>query len=166
MPESNHKKFISKGNSPCKQEFPEVKNKRQIGDHYLLVISIITSHYGIFILKFCHHKHNKTPHRIQTEVIELDLSKVFIDCSKTIQHQNSQKANVIFTKGVFSINYSYVSILELSEVFYVSPPQTSRHAKVRHKINLFSQLLDSFCETLTQNEKSQIVKVDLKKILT
>ena len=36
------------GISPCKTEFPDVKFKRQIIDHYLKDISKITQQYGIY----------------------------------------------------------------------------------------------------------------------
>ena len=41
----------------------------------------------------------------------------------------------------------------------------SRHAKVKQAIKLFSQVLDSIREKVTDNEKSQIVKIDLQRIL-
>ena len=60
---------------------------------------------------------------------------------ENIQHQNSQRANSIFTNDVFSIIYIYVSKLETNQTFCVSPPQTSsRHAIERRELNLFSRL--------------------------
>ena len=44
-------KLFEKGNSPCKQETPEVKIKRQILDDYLKDICNITSHYSKFTLE-------------------------------------------------------------------------------------------------------------------
>ena len=38
-------KFFREGYSPSKQEFPKVRMKRQLLDHYL---NVITSYYGIF----------------------------------------------------------------------------------------------------------------------
>ena len=99
LPESN-RKFISKGNSPCKQDFSEAKIKRQICDHYLPGIIYITSHYGIFTFEILPSQTHQTPHRKQTEDIELDLSKIFVECSKNIQYQNSQKANLFFAKDL------------------------------------------------------------------
>ena len=71
--------------------------------------------------------------------------------------------NSIFSNIVFFIIYSYISILESNKVFYVSPPQTSRHATVRQKINLFSpQIIRS---TLADEELSQVAEIDLQRIL-
>ena len=42
--------LFEKGNSPCKQEFPEVKLKRETPDYYLKDICNITSYYGIFTI--------------------------------------------------------------------------------------------------------------------
>ena len=65
----------------------------------------------------------------------------------------------------FSILHSFISILESNEMLNVSPPQTSLYAIVKQEINLYSQFLDSFCETLTDSELSQKVKFDLQRIL-
>ena len=43
--------------------------------------------------------------------------------------------------------------------------QTSRHAKLRQEINLFLQFSDSIRTTLIDNEKTQVVKVDLQRFL-
>ena len=53
---------FQQGISPCKAEFPEVKNKRQIIDHYLKGISNLTQPYGIYTIKLStesryHSKH-------------------------------------------------------------------------------------------------------------
>ena len=61
--------------------------------------------------------------------------------------------------------HSYVSILEKNDLIKVSPTQTSRHAIERRKINLFSQFLDLIRKTLTDNELSQMKKMDLQRIL-
>ena len=42
----------------------------------------------------------------------MQFSKVFTEYIKNIQHQNSQRANSIFANDVFSLIYSYVTILE------------------------------------------------------
>ena len=47
----------------------------------------------------------------------------------------------------------------------VSPPQTSRYPIVRQDINLFSQFIHSIRETFTDNDISQLVNVDLQRIL-
>ena len=42
---------FQKRNSPCKQEFPEVKIRRQVLDHYLASKSNKASHYDILIIE-------------------------------------------------------------------------------------------------------------------
>ena len=58
-----------------------------------------------------------------------------------MKHQNSQRANSIFTNDVFSFIYSYLSILELNEPQGDSPTQASRHTIVRQKIHILSKFL-------------------------
>ena len=77
-------------------------------------------------------------HLIQTDDVDIDFSKVFTEYIKTIQHQNSKRANSIFTNDVFPIFYSYLTILERTESQGDSQVQTSRHTIVRHEIELFS----------------------------
>ena len=43
--------LFEKGICPLKQEFSEVKSKRQVLDHYLRGISNIISHYVIFTIE-------------------------------------------------------------------------------------------------------------------
>ena len=43
--------LFGKGDSPCTKDFPDVKIKRQILDHYLKDICKITSFYGIFTIE-------------------------------------------------------------------------------------------------------------------
>ena len=75
--------------------------------------------------KWHHQKPNHITHQIPTDDIDIDFSKVFTDYIKNIQHQNSQRANSIFTDVVFSTKYSYLSILECRETQSESPFQTS-----------------------------------------
>ena len=82
---------------------------------------------------------------------------MFTEYIKSIQYQNSQRANSIFTNEVFAIIYSYISILERTEAQSTSPVQTSKHTKVRNKIAAFSTFLNTIRE--------KIFKHDLQKIL-
>ena len=66
---------------------------------------------------------------IQTDDIDLKFSKVFTEYIKSIQNQNSQRANSIFTIEVFAIIYSYLTILERTEAQSTSPVQTSTTQK-------------------------------------
>ena len=81
---------------------------------------------------------------IQTEDVDIEFSKVFTQYIKRMQHQNSQRANSIFTNDVFSLIYSYLSRLELNEPQGDSFTQTSRHTIVRQKIHIFSKFLAWF----------------------
>ena len=83
---------------------------------------------------------------------------------KKIQHQNSQRANSIFTKEVFKIIYSYLSIPEKPESQGTSPVQTSKHTTVGHEITIFSEYSNTISENLTGNDVSQNDKDYLQKI--
>ena len=54
------------GNSPCTQEFPEIRIKRQIFD-FIKNIGKITSYYGIFTIVILPAQPNQTRHQIQTD---------------------------------------------------------------------------------------------------
>ena len=104
---------------------------------------------------------------LQSDDVDIELSKVFTQYIKSIEHQNSQRANSIFTNDVFSLIYSYLSILELNAPHGDSPTQTSRHTIVLQELPIFSKFLNAIRENLTKNEIAQQVKVrhDLQKIL-
>ena len=98
--------LFEKENSPCKQEFPEIRKKRQILDHYLKCLCHITSYYGIFTIEILSPQSNQPTHQIQKDDKDIKFSKVFADYIKNIHqniHQNSQTANSIFTNDVFSL---------------------------------------------------------------
>ena len=154
------------GISQCKAEFPDVKIKRQIIDHYLKDICNLTQQYGIYTIEFSTTKPNHRKYVIQTDDLDLEFSTVFLEYIKSIQYHNSQRANSIFTNEVFAIIYSYISILENEiPIPNVSPTETSKHTKVRHEITLFSTFLHIIKENFTKNEVSQHKKHDLQKIL-
>ena len=154
------------GISPCKTEFPDVKIKRQIIDHYLKDICNITQQYGIYSIEFTSPNHNNRTYTIQTDDLDLEFSKVFSEYIKNIQYHNSQRANSIFTNEVFAIIYSYISILENEiPITNVSPTETSKHLRVRHEITLLSSYLNIIKENFTKDDVSQHTKHDLQKIL-
>ena len=126
------------GISPCKAEFPGVKIKRQIIEHYLKDICNLTQQYGIYTIEFSTPNTALRKHVIQTDDIESEISKVFIEYIKSIQYHNSQGANSIFTKEVFAKIYIYISILEKTEIQSISPTETSKHTKVRNEISIFN----------------------------
>ena len=154
------------GISPCKTEFPDVKIKRQIIDHYLKDICNLTQQYGIYSIEFSSPNQNHSKYVIQTDDLDLEFSKVFSEYIKSIQYHNSQRANSIFANEVFAIIYSYISILENEiPIPNVSPTETSKHIRVRHEITLLSSFLNIIQENFTKDEVSQHTKHDLQKIL-
>ena len=153
------------GINPCKQEFPDVKIKRQITEHPLKDICNLTQQYGIYTIELSTPNTAHRKYVIQTDDIELEFSKVFIEYIKSIQYHNSQRANSIFTNEVFAIIYSYISILEKTEVQSISPTETSRHTKVRNEITVFSTFLHKIRENFTKEDVSPHTKHDLQKIL-
>ena len=153
------------GISPCIAEFPDVKIKRQIIEHYLKDICNLTQQYGIYTIEFSTSNTTHRKYVIQTDDFELEFSKVFIEYIKNIQYHNSQRANSIFTNEVFAIIYSYISILEKTKVQSISPTETSKHTKVRNEITIFSTFLHVIRENFNKEDVSQNTKHDLQKIL-
>ena len=151
--------------SPCKEEFPDVKIRRQIIEHYLKDICNLTQLYGIYTIELSTPNTAHRKYVIQTDDIELEFSKVFIEYIKSIQYHNSQRANSIVTNEVFALIYSYISILEKTEVQSISPTETSKHTKVRNEITVFSTFLHIIRENFTKEDVSQNTKHDLQKIL-
>ena len=155
---------FEQGISPCKAfpevKFPEVKIKRQIIDHYLKGICNLTQPYGIYTIELSTESRYHSKHVIQTDDVDIEFSKVFTEYIKIIQHQNSQRANSIITNDVFSLIYSYVSMLENIGTESTSPVQTSRHTNVRNEIAAFSAFLNTIRENFSNNEISPNVKLD------
>ena len=153
------------GISPCKAEFPDVKIKRQIIEDYLKDICNLTQQYGIYTIEFSTPNTAHRKYVIQTNNIDLEFSKVFLEYTKSIQYHNSPRANSIFTNEVFAIIYTYISILRKTEVPSISPTETSKFTKVRNEIALFSIFLQIIRENFTKDDVSQHTKHDLQKIL-
>ena len=72
----------------------------------------ITSCFGIFTIEILSLQSHHPTHQIQTDDIDIEFSKVLTDYIKNIPHQNSQRANSIFTNDAFAIFYSFISIIE------------------------------------------------------
>ena len=121
------------GISPCNSEFPDIKFKRQIIEHYLKEICNLTQQYGIYTIEISTPRTFHGKYVIQTDDIDLEFSKVFTEYIKSIQYQNSQRANSIFTNEIFAIIYSYLYILERAEAQSTSPVQTSNTQKLETK---------------------------------
>ena len=149
------------GISLCKAEFPDVKIKRQIIEHYLKDICNLTQQYGIYTIEFSTPNTAHRKYVIQTDDIELEFSKVFLEYIKSIRYHNSQRANSIFTNKVFAIIYSYISILEKTEFQSISPTETSKHTKEQNEIALVSIFLHIIKENFTKDDVSQHTKHDL-----
>ena len=141
------------GVSPCTAEFPQIKIKRQIVDHYLNGICNLTQQYGIYIIEIQTPSKFHDRYLLQRDDVNIEFSKVFTE------------AKSIFTNEVFRLIYSYLSILEKSNSQGASPVQISKKTTVRHEIAIFSEYLNTIRENLTSNDVSQNVKRDLQKIL-
>ena len=153
------------GISPWKSEFPDIKIKRQIIEHYLKDICNLTQQYGIYTIELSTPRTLHDKYVIQTDDIDLEFSKVFTEHIKNLQYPNFQRANSIITNEVFAIIYTYISILERTEAQSTSPVQTTKHTKVRNEIAAFSTILNAIRENFTNNDVSQNTKHDLQKIL-
>ena len=94
----------------------------------------LTQQYEIYTIEFSTPNTDHRKYVIQTDDIELEFSKVFLEYIKSKQYHNSQRANSIFTNEVFAIMYTYISILEKTEFQSISPTETSKHLKVRKEI--------------------------------
>ena len=138
------------GISPCKTEFPDVKIKRQIIDHYLKDISKITKQYGIYTIGISTPRIGYNKYVIQTDDLDQEFSNVFTEYIKNIQYHNSQRVTSVFTNEVFAIIYTYLTILETTEVQSTSPIQTSKHTKVRNETTAFSTFLNAIREIFLQ----------------
>ena len=90
--------LFEKGDSPCRKEFSDVKVKRQLLEHYLKSICSLTSQYGIYTKEINSPNAFHDKYLIQTDEVDIECSKIFTEYIKNIQHQNSQRANSIFTK--------------------------------------------------------------------
>ena len=91
------------GISPFKAEFPDIKIKRQIIENYLKDICNLTQQQGIYTIEFSTPRTAHGKYVIRTDDIDLEFSKIFTEHIKSIQYQNSQRANSIFTNEVFAI---------------------------------------------------------------
>ena len=59
--------IFEQGISPCKAEFPEIKIKRQIVDHYIKRICNLTQQYGIYTIELSTAKKFHGKNVIQTD---------------------------------------------------------------------------------------------------
>ena len=87
--------LFKRGISPSKAEFPEIKIRRQIKERYLKEICKLTQQYGIYTIEISTPRTFHGKYNIQTDDIDLEFSKIFTEYIKSIQYQNSQRANNI-----------------------------------------------------------------------
>ena len=85
--------LYKRGNSPCKSEFPEVKIRRQIIDHYLKEICNVRQQYGIYTIEISTPSKFHGKHLIQTDDIDKEFSIVFTDYIKN-KHIRTQKGRI------------------------------------------------------------------------
>ena len=154
--------LFEQGISPCKAEFPEIKSK-QIVDRYLKEICNLTQQYGIYTIELSTASKFHDKYVIQTNDLDIEISKVFAEYIKNMQHQNSQRANSIFANDVFAILYSYLSILEKTETQSTSPVQTSRHTIVKIGIAAFSAFLNTIRENFQVMKFHKMLNTIYKK---
>ena len=150
-----HKLYVylfEKENSSCIQEFPETRKKEKISITTLKAFAISP-------------KPNQTTLQIQTDDIVIEFSKNFTEYIRIRRDQKSQRANSISTNNVFSIVFSYISILQLQETQNKSPLQTYRHSTVIQSIYLLTKFLDKIRGNYTGTDTSQNVKDDLQRTL-
>ena len=86
-------KLFEPGISPCKSEFPDIKIKRQIIEHYLKDICSLTQQYGTYTIEISTPRTLHGKYVIQTDDIDLELSKVFTEYIK-ISKLTESKLNI------------------------------------------------------------------------
>ena len=100
---------------------PRCKNQKTNYRHYLKDICNLTQQYGIYTIEFSTPNPNHRKHVIQTDDLDLEFSKLFLEYIKSVQYHNSQRANSIITNEVFAI-------LEKTEIPNISP---MRHPNIQ-----------------------------------
>ena len=76
--------LFEQGESPCTKEFPDVKIKRQLLDHYLKGICSLTSKYGLYIIDIRSPNAFHDQYLIQTDDVDIEFLKVFTEYIKNI----------------------------------------------------------------------------------
>ena len=72
---------------------PRYKKSKDKYKHYLKDICSLTQQYGIYTIEIRTPRTLHGKYVIQTDNIDLEFSKVFTEYIKSIQYQNSQRAN-------------------------------------------------------------------------
>ena len=156
--------LFEKGDSPCTKEF---RSKNQKTTPWPLSKRNLQPYTTIWNL----YNRNQFTKCISWQIFNSNrwrrywIFKSLHRIHKKYTTSNSQRANSKFINDVFSVIYSYLSILETTEFQGDSSIQTSRRTTIRHEIGIFSQFLNAIRENLTSNEITQQVKHDFQKIL-
>ena len=80
--------LFEKSESPCTTKFPDVKIKISLLDKYLQGLCNLTSQYGIYRIEISSPNNFHDKYLIQTDDVDIELSKVFTEYIKNIQRQN------------------------------------------------------------------------------
>ena len=78
-------------------------------------ILVILDHIYLFSQLKSYYTIKLPTHQISTDDIDIELSNVFTDYVKCMQHQNSQRADSIFANDVSSFIHGYIPSSELSK---------------------------------------------------
>ena len=144
-----------------KQEFPEVRIKRQVLDHYSTGISNITCHYNLLSIEnLPPQSSNQPPHRIKIDDVDLDFSKVFTENIKKIQNTKIHKEQIQFSQTMFFQSSTTIILLwkqMINFIYHLRKHPVTQNSKTRKY--LVSQFLGSIRETLTDCEKPQLKKL-------
>ena len=63
--------LFERGNTPCTTEFPEVKIKRNIVDHYLKGTCIMAHQYGIYAIEITSPSRSHGKYSLQTDDVHI-----------------------------------------------------------------------------------------------
>ena len=83
--------LFEKRDSPSTKEFPDVKIKRQLIDHYLRGISSLTSQYGIYTEEFSSPNAFHDKYLIQTDDVDIEYSKFLQNTLKKYNIKTDKK---------------------------------------------------------------------------
>ena len=88
--------IFEQGISPCKAEFPEIKIKRQIVDHYIKRICYLTQQYGIYTIELSTTRNFHGKYVIQTDNVDIEFSKLFTEYNIKIHREQIQLSLTMF----------------------------------------------------------------------
>ena len=101
--------IFEQGISPCKAEFPEIKTKRRIVDHYIKGICNLTQQNGIYTIELSTTRNFHGKYVIQTDDVDIELSKVFTEYIKTYNIK-IRREQIQFSLTMFLQEYITISL--------------------------------------------------------